>query len=154
MKDMYFNLIMLLERLHRLFLEVLRAELDRLKIRDVNNVQSMILYNIGKGQMSVGEIGNRGYYLGSNVSYNLKKMIENGYIVQEASLHDRRSIQIKLSTKGMRLYENLDKAIGQQIDNLKNHSITLEDLDLVTSKARDLESYWSILLSKDLRLIK
>jgi DNA-binding MarR family transcriptional regulator len=73
-KDAYLQIIALIERLHREFLEVVKAELDRRAIRDLNNVQAMILFNIGEEELSVGELTIRGCYLGSNVSYNLKKL--------------------------------------------------------------------------------
>ncbi len=72
----YYDAIQLIERLHRHFLDVLKVELDRKGIQDINNVQSMILYNIGHDELTVGELTIRGYYLGSNVSYNVKKMVE------------------------------------------------------------------------------
>ena len=100
MQHPYFECITLVERLHRQFLDVLKIELERAGIQDINNVQSLILYNIGQDELTVGELTARGYYLGSNVSYNLKKMVENGYLVQERSVHDRRSIRVKLSEKG------------------------------------------------------
>ena len=84
MEHPYYKSILLIERLHRQFLELLKAELDRQGIQDINNVQSLILYNIGSDDMTVGELTARGYYLGSNVSYNVKKMVENGYLVQGA----------------------------------------------------------------------
>jgi DNA-binding MarR family transcriptional regulator len=97
-----------IERLHRLSLDVLKLELDRLGIEDINNVQSLILYSIGNDQLTVGELTLRGYYLGSNVSYNLKKMVDSGYLIQERSQHDRRSIRVKISPKGLQLREHLD----------------------------------------------
>src|SRR5476649_1853148 len=108
MKESYFQSVVMIERLHRLFLEVVKVELDRLDIRDINNVQCLVLYNIGKGQVTVGELTNRGYYLGSNVSYNLRKMVQHSYLVQEASAHDRRSSHVKLSDKGLSLHDKLD----------------------------------------------
>ena len=91
MQDQYFQLVMMIERLHRLFLDVVKLELDRMKIIDINNIQAMILYNVGQSKLTVGEIANRGYYLGSNVTYNLKKLVKSGYLIQEISPHDRRS---------------------------------------------------------------
>ena len=99
----YYEAIQLIERLHRHFLDVLKVELDRKNIQDINNVQSMILFNIGDEEMTVGELTIRGYYLGSNVSYNVKKMVENDYLVQERSVHDKRSIRVRLSDKGKEL---------------------------------------------------
>ena len=73
-KEVYFDAIIAIERLHRLFLDVVKIELDRLQIQDINNIQCFILYNIGENLLTVGEVSNRGYYLGSNVTYNLKNM--------------------------------------------------------------------------------
>src|ERR1700744_3952760 len=114
----YYETIHVIERLHRQSLDVLKVELDRLGIEDINNVQSLILYNIGTDQLTVGELTLRGYYLGSNVSYNLKKMVEAGYLVQERSLHDRRSVRIRVSQKGAALRAKLDEFFerdGQQV---------------------------------------
>jgi len=97
MQTAYMDLIALVERLHRQFLEVVKLELDTNSVHDINNVQAMILYNIGDMEMTVGELTLRGCYLGSNVSYNVKKMLENGYIVQERSPHDRRSARVRLT---------------------------------------------------------
>ena len=82
MKDTYFETVMGVERLHRLFFDVIKAELDRQTVKDLSDIQCFILYNIGRSRMTVGEISNRGYYMGSNVTYNLKKMVENGYVIK------------------------------------------------------------------------
>jgi DNA-binding MarR family transcriptional regulator len=82
MNKAYLNVISLIERLHRQFLEVVKLELDGMGIRDINNVQAMVLFNIGDAEMTVGELTLRGCYLGSNVSYNIKKMVEQGYLSQ------------------------------------------------------------------------
>src|ERR1700751_5373263 len=93
----------LIERTHRQFLEVVKLELDGLGIRDINNVQAMMLFNIGDAEMTVGELTTRGCYLGSNVSYNVKKLSETSYLAQERSMHDRRTIHVKLTDKGRAL---------------------------------------------------
>src|SRR6267143_88238 len=103
----YLDVILLIERLHRQFLEVVNLELDGFSLYDINNVQALMLFNIGDAEMTIGELITRGAYLGSNVSYNVKKMVENGYLVQERSLHDRRSIRVRLMTKGRRLVDRL-----------------------------------------------
>jgi hypothetical protein len=81
----YYEAVLLVERVHRHFLEVVKSDLDRAGIQDINNIQALILYNIGSDEMTVGELTARGYYLGSNVSYNVKKMAENQYLLQERS---------------------------------------------------------------------
>jgi DNA-binding MarR family transcriptional regulator len=107
-KSVYLGSLQLIERLHRRFLEVVKVELDRLHVQDINNIQALILYNVGHAEMTVGELTSRGYYLGSNVSYNVKKMVENLYLEQERSPYDRRSIRLRLSQKGLELYEKIN----------------------------------------------
>ena len=122
MRQKYFDVVMLVERMHRLFLDVVKAELDRMKVVDINNIQCLILYNVGHSRLSVGEISNRGYYLGSNVTYNLKKMVENGYLLQEQSTHDRRSSHIKLSAKGEALYKKIEEMVDRHVRNLGHNN--------------------------------
>src|SRR6266699_1345464 len=107
MTNGYLEVISLVERLHRHFLEVVKLELDGLRIHDINNVQGLMLFNIGDAEMTVGELTLRGCYLGSNVSYNVKKMVENDYLEQERSVHDRRSIHVRLTDKGRDLRDSL-----------------------------------------------
>ena len=109
MKQSYLETIRLIERLHRRFLDVIKTELDRLGIEDINNVQALILSNISNEQLTVGELTARGYYLGSNVSYNVKKLVENGYLNQERSPHDRRMTRVRVSEKGLELCERIDE---------------------------------------------
>ena len=85
MNHIYQEVIFLVERLHRQFLEVVKSELERLDTSDINNIQALILFNVGDEELTVGELTNRGYYLGSNVSYNVKKMVENGYLIHQRS---------------------------------------------------------------------
>ncbi|MFH1158928.1 MAG: MarR family winged helix-turn-helix transcriptional regulator [Pseudomonadota bacterium] len=138
----YYDSINLIERLHRQFLDVLKVELERAGILDINNVQSMILHNIGTDELTVGELTVRGYYLGSNVSYNVKKMVENDYLVQERSVHDKRSVRVKLSDKGRKLNEaiaNLYKKHGERLVAAGLPNSRLESLNQVL---RDLETFW------------
>ena len=140
MKESYLETVSLIERLHRLYLEVIKCELDNLKVDDINNVQALVLYNLGGEQISIGELTTRGCYLGSNVSYNLKKMVQNGYIDQVSSKHDRRSYTIKLSGKGMDLCKKLDKALDKHVDALKTKGIS--SLDDLVETLRNLGDFW------------
>src|ERR1700688_1551115 len=106
----YFHVISLIERPHRQFLELVKLELEGLGVHDINNVQGMMLFSIGDSEMTVGELTLRGCYLGSNVSYNVKKMVETDYLVQERSVHDRRSIHVRLTKKGRNLRDRLSAA--------------------------------------------
>src|SRR5579859_6834736 len=142
MKESYLNLIALVERLHRQFLELVRTELDSHGIQDINNVQALILFNIGSAELTVGELTLRGCYLGSNVSYNVKKMVENGYLAQERSVHDRRSIHVKLTDKGRELRDRLTGMHQRHVELLGQTNITDADLQTVIVTLRRLERFW------------
>jgi len=139
----YYEAIQLIERLHRHFLDVLKVELDKKGIQDINNVQSMILYNIGDDEMTVGELTIRGYYLGSNVSYNVKKMVENGYLVQERSVHDKRSIRVKLSEKGLDLKNMISDMFKRHETEIQGSEITDDRLNEVSETMKMLERFWA-----------
>src|ERR1700738_412379 len=138
----YVQVISLVERLHRQFLEVVKLEIEGLGIHDINNVQGMMLFNIGDAEMTVGELTLRGCYLGSNVSYNVKKMVENGYLVQERSVHDRRSIHVRLTEKGIKLRDNLSVMHRRHVEMLNQTTITNADLEGVVVTLRRLERFW------------
>lgn len=151
LRENYFETIMLVERLHRLFMEVVKAELDRMNILDINNVQCFILYNIGESKLTVGEISNRGYYLGSNVTYNLKKMVENEYLLQEQSPHDRRSSHITLTPKGKALFKRFEKLFSQHSENIGHNGITETNIRELNALLNKMESFWSFLVSHEIR---
>ena len=136
MTNSYLEVISLVERLHRHFLEVVKLELDGIGIHDINNVQGMMLFNIGDAEMTVGELTLRGCYLGSNVSYNVKKMVENGYLVQERSVHDRRSIHVRLTDKGRDLRDRLSVMHRRHVEMLNQTTITNADLEGVIMTLR------------------
>lgn len=147
----YQNVIFLIERLHRHFLEVVKTELDRLGMEDINNVQALILFNIGEEELTVGELTNRGYYLGSNVSYNVKKMVENEYLVHERSTHDRRSIRVRLSPKGLELFGRMKVMFTRHIEDLESGTFDLGELKDAVTSLRHLEQFWTNLLALGLR---
>lgn len=139
----YHETIFLIERLHRHFLEVVKLELDQMGIEDINNVQALILFNISTEELTVGELTNRGYYLGSNVSYNVKKMTENGYLANERSTHDRRSVRLRLSPKGLDLYAKINAMFARQIEALSDSPIAEGDLKTVIKQLQTLEQFWT-----------
>jgi DNA-binding MarR family transcriptional regulator len=139
----YYDSINLIERLHRQFLDVLKVELERAGILDINNVQSMILHNIGTDELTVGELTLRGYYLGSNVSYNVKKMVENGYLAQERSIHDKRSVRVHLTDKGRKLNAAMTTLYKKHEEKLAGASLGNTRLDSLNQILRDLETFWA-----------
>jgi DNA-binding MarR family transcriptional regulator len=146
-KQSYLETIRLIERLHRRFLDVIKTELDRLGVEDINNVQTLILFNINEEQLTVGELTARGYYLGSNVSYNVKKLVENGYLQQERSPHDRRMTRVRLSEKGLELTQKIDQLYQRQADELVNGVASAEQLGEINRVLYAIERYWSSYMS-------
>ena len=120
MNHPYLEVISHVERLHSQFLEVVKLELEGWGVHDINNVQAMILFNIGDAEMTVGELTLRGCYLGSNVSYNVKKMVENEYLAHKRSVHDRRSIHVRLTEKGAKLRESLSAMHRRHVEMLSS----------------------------------
>ena len=147
MKNIFFETIMRIERLHRLFLAITKQELEAINVHDINNVQCFILYNIGKNKLTVGEIKNRGYYLGSNVTYNLKKMIDLGYILQKTSPHDRRSSYIHLSEKGLVLYSVVEKILEKNAKNLIDNSINQDSVNQLNKTLNKIESFCAFVVN-------
>ena len=146
MKQAYLSMVLTIERLHRRFLDVIKFELDHLGIEDINNVQTLILYNISDENLTIGELTLRGYYLGSNVSYNIKKLVENGFLIQERSVHDKRSVKVKLSEKGLQLCEKIDALYHENIQQLAEAGFGEEDIDNTLKGLQKIEKFWSDLV--------
>jgi len=136
----YLEVVVLAERLHRQFLDVIQLELDVRGIRDINNVQALMLHNIGDAEMTVSELMWRGCYLGSNVSYNLKKLTEIGYIDQERSPHDKRVIMVRLSEKGAELCAILKNMNARHLEALTNGNLKSEDIAIWRQTLRDFSN--------------
>jgi DNA-binding MarR family transcriptional regulator len=147
----YLEVIGLIERLHRQFLEVVKAELDHLGIQDINNVQALILYNIAAEEVTVGELTYRGYYLGSNVSYNLKKMVETGYLEQERSTHDRRTVRVKLSEKGKALREKIAAMFSRHSGKLSDGALAPARVVSANESLWALGRFWNEILNSPAR---
>ena len=101
-----------------------------------------MLSNIGDAEMTVGELTLRGCYLGSNVSYNVKKLVENGYLAHERSTYDRRSVHIMLTDKGRSIRDRLSDMHQRHVEMLKETAITQADLEAVIITLRGLERFW------------
>lgn len=139
----FLECLRLIERLHRRILDIIKFRLEALGYADINSVQALLLHNIGDREMTAGELRTRGYYLGSNVSYNLKKMVSNGYIKQERSEHDLRSVRISLSQKGMAIHNLVSELFDQHLEEIgAKQLLQNEELSLLRSQLRELESFW------------
>jgi DNA-binding MarR family transcriptional regulator len=119
LKPLYLEAVSRVERLHRRLLDLIKDEFDRMGWDDINPVQALLMFNIGDAEMTAGELRSRGYYLGSNVSYNLKKLVETGYIFQERSRADRRSVRIRLTPKGEEVAEVIDELYERHLKSIE-----------------------------------
>ena len=122
---------------------MIKNEFDREGGSELNSVQALLLYNIGEAELSAGELKSRGYYLGSNVSYNVKKLVENGYLTQERSPHDRRMTRVRVSEKGLELTQRIDQLYRLNADELEREVVSAEQLSATNQVLIALERYWS-----------
>ena len=142
MDNPYLEVISHVERLHRQFLEVVKLELEGFGIRDINNIQAMMLFNIGDAEITVGELTLRGCYLGSNASYNVKEDGGNEYLAYERSVHDRRSIHVRLTEKGIKLRDSLTAMHRRHAEMLSRAAVSADDLQTAGVTLRRLERFW------------
>jgi DNA-binding MarR family transcriptional regulator len=144
LKGRYLVSLKLIERLHRLLLDVIKDEFERLGRSDVNSVQALLLYNIGDAELTAGELTSRGYYLGSNVSYNLKKLVDAGYINHQRSTTDRRSVRVKLTQKGQDICKVIRGLYERQLKSLQQvGGVATEDLEVLNKSLIRLERFWT-----------
>lgn len=139
----YLDLTRAIERLHRRFIDVLRAELIRLGLRDLNGVQALLLSNIGGERIAIRDLVDRGYYQGSNVSYNIKKLTEMGYLEQRRSTHDKRSVTVALTPKAMDVVAHVRELEERIADGLADNDLGREEIDRICRALRRLEGVWT-----------
>lgn len=140
----YLEALSLVERLHRLLLDVIKDEFERLGILEINAVQALLLFNIGENEVTAGELKSRGYYQGSNVSYNLKKLVELGYMHHQRCEIDRRSVRVRLTDKGRRVRAIVAALFERHAEGLESRGVIgLDRLDDTTAALRLMERHWS-----------
>ncbi len=140
----YMDTLSMVERLHRLLLDVIKDEFERLGLLDINAVQALLLFNIGEHEVTAGELKSRGYYQGSNVSYNLKKLVDAGYMHHQRCQIDRRAVRVRLTEKG----RDIRRIVGELFER---HALGIDEktilersaLDLLNTSLRSLERYWT-----------
>lgn len=139
----YLECLNLVERLHRQLLDVIKDELDRRGEREVNSVQALLLYNIGDQELTAGELRTRGHYLGSNVSYNLKKLVESGYLLHEKSDTDRRSVHVSLTGKGREIRDAVSRLFDRHLESIEAvGNVNCAEFESINVSLRRLERFW------------
>lgn len=140
----YLDSLLLVERLHRLLLDVIKDEFERVGVLEINAVQALLLFNIGDNEVTAGELKSRGYYQGSNVSYNLKKLVDAGFMHHERSEIDRRSVRVRLTHKGREIRNVVAALFATHSEGLLSRGVMDQNgIDDITTSLRRMERYWT-----------
>jgi DNA-binding MarR family transcriptional regulator len=144
LKPLYMEALTLVERLHRRLLDVIKDEFDRSGRSDVNSVQALLLFNIGDAELTAGELRSRGYYLGSNVSYNLKKLVEMGFIHHQRSRMDRRSVRVSLTEQGQEVAAIVAGVYDRHMKSIEQvGGIAVDDFQMLNRAMQRLDRFWT-----------
>ena len=144
LKHRYIESLTLIERLHRRLLDVVKDEFERAGDPDVNAVQALLLFHIGDAELTAGELKTRGHYQGSNVSYNLKKLVEAGYVHHQRSANDRRSVRVRLTAKGQAIRNRVDALYDRQLRAVEQVAgLGADELERINKSLARLERYWT-----------
>ncbi|MEM1351083.1 MAG: winged helix DNA-binding protein [Pseudomonadota bacterium] len=140
----YLEALSLVERLHRLLLDVIKDEFERVGVLEINAVQALLLFNIGDNEVTAGELKSRGYYQGSNVSYNLKKLVDMGYMHHQRCEIDRRSVRVKLTEKGRKIRDVISELFERHANGLQQKGVLGSDgIDDISRSLKRMERYWT-----------
>ena len=140
----YLDALALVERLHRLLMDVIKDEFERVGVLEINAVQALLLFNIGDNEVTAGELKTRGYYQGSNVSYNLKKLVEMGYMHHQRCEIDRRSVRVRLTQKGREIRDVISSLFERHAEGLQGKGVLGADgIDTIAASLRRVERYWT-----------
>ena len=143
-QPLYLEALTLVERLHRRLLDVIKDEFDRRGRADINSVQALLLYNIGDRELTAGELRTRGYYLGSNVSYNVKKLVEMGYLHHARSRVDRRSVRISLAEKGREVHKIVASLYDKHVLTVEQiGGVSADEFKRMNQALSRLERFWT-----------
>lgn len=143
-RSLYMESLQLVERLHRRLLDVIKDEFDRRGRSDINAVQALLLFNIGNAELTAGELRSRGFYLGSNVSYNLKKLVELGFINHQRSRVDRRSVRVSLTKTGTDVAEVVAELYDRHIGSIEQvGGINAEEFRQMNRALQRLDRFWN-----------
>lgn len=139
----YLDTLAMVERLHRLLLDVIKDEFERVGVLEINAVQALLLFNIGDNEVTAGELRSRGYYQGSNVSYNLKKLVEMEFMHHQRCEMDRRSVRVRLTEKGRKIRDVVGNLFARHADGLEAKGVLGNDgIEAINTSLRRMERYW------------
>ena len=134
----YIEAIHLCEKITQDFEELSQNILYSSGIEDLNATQAILLYKISlyKGNISPKEIGSKRYYNGTNVTYNLNKLKNKGYLEEKKSDIDKRKKNINITKKSDKIISLFDSHFNKQFDFLNKNM----DFKLFLSELSNLDS--------------
>ena len=140
----YLETLSMVERLHRLLLDVIKDEFERLQVIDINPVQALLLFNVGDNVLTAGELKSRGYYQGSNVSYNLKKLVDADYMHHERCIADRRAVRVRLTDRGIEVRNLVSGLFERHAQGIMRRDVLPEGrITQINADLRGVEAYWT-----------
>ncbi|MBR9835664.1 MAG: MarR family transcriptional regulator [Alphaproteobacteria bacterium] len=134
----------LLEQAHRRLHDVVKDDLERGGERHLTGVQALLLYEIGEGETPASTLRSRGAFAGTSLSYNVKKLQEGGYLVQNRSKADKRTVRLKLTERGLKVRARVQGLFDRQASALEpTASVRPDDLSQLNKTVSRLERFWS-----------
>lgn len=138
--DDYFGLMAQIQRIHRHYMDLIKQGLTEARAQSLTSAQGLLICKLGDGPLTVGRLSSRCYHLGSSLTYNLKKLVNAGYIEQIPFPHDRRSSLVSLTSKGRVLRAHL---IAVQCRHAARLPVSAEEFGEMRYTLAHLESVWA-----------
>ncbi len=138
-------------RISSVFMEIIRLEIERIGVYNLTAAQYIILQHLGNDRIPVGDLSLRSSYFGTNISYNVRKMVENEYIIQEKSQHDQRTHYVSISPKSKELIAKIDQALDEHGDLLHKYGIDRKYFEEILSSIGKVDDFWTYTLSSRYR---
>ncbi len=140
----YLDTLSMVERLHRLLLDVIKDEFERLGVLEINAVQALLLFNIADNEVTAGELRSRGYYQGSNVSYNLKKLVDMGFMHHQRCEIDRRSVRVRLTDRGRDVHKVVSDLFDRHAETMSDDAVIGgSSICVINDGLNRIERFWS-----------
>ena len=142
--ESFLKSLSLLEQAHRRLHDVVKDDLERGGERSLTGVQALLIYEIGEGEAAASVLRARGAFAGTSLSYNVKKLQEGGYLVQTRSEDDKRTVTLRLTDRGLKVRQRVEKLFDKQAGALEpTASVRPDDLTQLNKTMSRLERFWS-----------
>ena len=140
--DMH-NIVLSINTLNHLFLRNIEKELVKNRVRDINSLQALTIYNIGIDGSTISKVQTNGFKIGTNISYNIFKLEKLKYIFKIPNIHDERSVCVKITEKGIAVINIVDSVIMSQSELLKEFYDKGYNSDIKDNILFKLQKIWS-----------